>query len=631
MVDRALSQQLYDWLDSFEQALSGGDIEAVTSLFDPSECYWRDFVAFTWNIATLDGREAISAMLRSQLPFVRPLTLSAEGEAAEGPNGLVEGWFDFETDACRGKGYVRLKGGKAWTLMTAMQSLKGFEEPAGRRRSSGVEHRAIRDRKTWLEERKEQERSLWIKLQPYCLIIGGSQGGLALGARLKRLGVPTLIIDVLPRPGDAWRRRYKSLYLHDPVWIDHLPYLPFPDHWPVYTAKDKMGDWLESYCRIMELDFWGSTVCRKALFEEQAGRWHVSVERDGVPMAIRTAQLVLATGLSGIPNRPLFPGADKFEGVQLHSSDYVDGASLAGKRCVVIGANNSAHDICVDLWTNDAEVTMIQRSATTVVKASALKRLAERGPYSEDAIAAGIDVERADLLTASRPFRVQEGVDRANCQRIQREDSDFYSRLRATGFLLDFGEDETAIAGKYMRRASGYYIDVGASDLIIEGDIKVLSGLEVAKLRQNSLVLSDGTEVPADAIIYATGYGPMDGWVEMLISKEVAQKVGRCWGLGSGTAGDPGPWEGELRNMWKPTAQEGLWFHGGNLAQSRFYSLHLALQIKARMEGLQTPVYRPEPILRARLGPEPVPSLGESVRCETSSVNERNRGIAASS
>ena len=72
---------------------------------------------------------------------------------------------------------------------------------------------------------------------------------------------------------------------------------------------------------------------------------------------------------------------------------------------------------------------------------------------------------------------------------------------------------------------------------------------------------------------------------------EVAAKVGKCWGLGSATAKDPGPWEGELRNMWKPTQQEGLWFHGGNLHQSRHYSLYLALQLKARMEGIPTPVY----------------------------------------
>ena len=79
------------------------------------------------------------------------------------------------------------------------------------------------------------------------------------------------------------------------------------------------------------------------------------------------------------------------------------------------------------------------------------------------------------------------------------------------------------------------------------------------------------------------------------MSPAVADRVGKCWGLGSATTRDPGPWVGELRNMWKPTQQPQMWFHGGNLHQSRHYSLYLALQLKARMEGLSTPVYRLAP------------------------------------
>lgn len=144
---------------------------------------------------------------------------------------------------------------------------------------------------------------------------------------------------------------------------------------------------------------------------------------------------------------------------------------------------------------------------------------------------------------------------------------------------------------KYLRRGSGYYIDVGASQLIIDGKIKLKSRVQVERISENGVVLADGTELPADLIVYATGYGSMNGWAAKLISQEVADKVGKCWGLGSNTTKDPGPWEGEQRNMWKPTKQDSLWFHGGNLHQSRHYSLYLALQLKARMEGLETPVY----------------------------------------
>lgn len=591
------ADEFRDWLTVLETALNAREIDAVTELFASDECFWRDLVAFTWNIATMDGRPAIASMLRSQLAGIGEITVVPEGEANVSGD-IVEGWFDFETRSGRGKGHVRLRGGKCWTLMTALTELKGFEEPAGRRRVVGIEHKARKDRVTWLEERQRQAASLGVDVQPYCVIVGGGQGGLALGARLKRLGVPTLILEALPKPGDSWRNRYKSLYLHDAVWADHLPYLPFPDHWPVYMSKDKMADWLEMYAKVMELDIWCSTVCHGARYDEAAKHWVVTIEREGRKSELRPQQLVLATGLSGKPQTPSFPGAETFEGVQYHSSEHREGEALAGKRVVVLGANNSAHDICVDLWAAGADVTMIQRSPTTVIKASTLRRNGDLGPWSEHAREKGITTERGDLMVASMPFRPKERIDRANCEKYQREDAVFYDALRACGFMFDFGEDNTGIAGKYARRASGYYIDVGASDLIADGEIVVRSRVGVSAIKPRSVVLSDGSEIPADAIVYATGFGPMESWAEMLISKECSARIGRCWGLGSGTAMDPGPWEGELRNMWKPTAQEGLWFHGGNLAQSRFHSLHLALQIKARKEGLATPVFRPDPIKR---------------------------------
>ncbi|MEJ0023286.1 MAG: NAD(P)/FAD-dependent oxidoreductase [Alphaproteobacteria bacterium] len=602
MTGRIPLQEVRDWLSAFEKALTAQDGDAVAAMFAEVDASWRDLVAFTWNIATVEGRDAIAEMVKAQAGAALPVTITPKDDVTFA-DGMAQGWFDFETKTARGKGFVRLKNGKAWTLLTAMEELKGFEEPKGRRRPEGVEHKAVKNRVTWTDKREEIERTLGYETQPYCLIVGGSQGGLALGARMKRLNVPTLIVDALPKPGDAWRSRYKSLCLHDPIWVDHLPYLQFPDHWPVYTPKDKMGDWLEAYCKAMELDFWGSTRCQKAAFDEVTKTWTVQVEREGKLVVLRPKQLVLATGLSGMPMVPTFPGADTFEGVQYHTSQHVEAAGFNGKKCVVIGANNSAHDVCVDLWSAGADVTMIQRSPTTVVKVTALRRLVEEGLYSEGALARGIDQDKADLMVASLTHRMRESIDKINCARVRREDAEFYEKLAATGFMFDFGQDNTAINGKYMRRASGYYIDVGGSDLIIQGEIKVKSRVGVTEIKKHSVVLTDGTELPADLIVYATGFGPMDSWAEILISKEVRDKVGPCWGLGSDTEYDPGPWEGELRNMWKPTGQEALWFQGGNLVQSRFHSLHLALQIKARMEGLDTPVFKTQPIVRPALVP----------------------------
>ncbi|MEO0361423.1 MAG: NAD(P)/FAD-dependent oxidoreductase, partial [Pseudomonadota bacterium] len=265
------------------------------------------------------------------------------------------------------------------------------------------------------------------------------------------------------------------------------------------------------------------------------------------------------------------------------------GEAYAGKKAVVIGSNNSAHDICADLWEHGADVTMVQRSSTHIARSETLMDLALGALYSEEALANGIDTHTADMIFASLPYRILPELQIPIYAEMKERDKDLYERLEKAGFMLDFGEDESGLFCKYLRRGSGYYIDVGASELIADGKIKLKRG-QIEKITQTGAVV-DGEELPADLIVLATGYGSMNGWAAQLISQEVADKVGKVWGMGSDTTKDPGPWEGELRNMWKPTQQEGLWFHGGNLHQSRHYSIYLSLQLKARMEEIPTPVY----------------------------------------
>jgi putative flavoprotein involved in K+ transport len=178
-----------------------------------------------------------------------------------------------------------------------MVELKGFEEKKGERRIAGAEHGVHKGRKSWAEQRAEEQATLGYGVQPDVVIIGGGQGGIAMGARLRRLGVPTIIVEKNAKPGDSWRKRYKSLCLHDPVWYDHLPYLPFPDDWPVFSPKDKIGDWLEMYTKVMELNYWGSTTAKRAHFDEAAQEWRVVVERDDREITLRPKQLVFALGV----------------------------------------------------------------------------------------------------------------------------------------------------------------------------------------------------------------------------------------------------------------------------------------------------------------------------------------------
>ncbi|RPA12727.1 NAD(P)/FAD-dependent oxidoreductase [Gordonia sp. OPL2] len=582
------------WLADFSAALADRDIARVTGMF-ATDSFWRDLVSFTWNLKTVEGREQIADMLGERVADTDPHGFRTS-EAPTDDDGVVTAFIEFETATGRGVGHLRLRPDPetgddvAWTLLTTLQELKGHEEPSGPGRVLGAVHGSDPDRRSWAEKRDDEEAELGRTRQPYVLVIGGGQGGIALGARLRQLGVPSIVVDRHERPGDQWRKRYKSLCLHDPVWYDHLPYLPFPENWPVFAPKDKIGDWLEFYTKVMEVPYWSKTTCRSATYDEALGQWTVELDRDGETMTLHPTQLVLATGMSGKANVPTIPGQDIFAGDQHHSSEHPGPDRYAGRKVVVIGSNNSAHDICKALVENGIDTTMVQRSSTHIVRSDSLMEIGLGALYSEQAVASGMTTKKADLTFASLPYRIMHEFQIPLYDQIRERDKEFYSRLEAAGFDLDFGDDDSGLFMKYLRRGSGYYIDVGACELVADGTIKLEHG-QVDHLTETSVVLADGTELPADVVVYATGYGSMNGWAADLMGQDVADRVGKVWGLGSETTKDPGPWEGEQRNMWKPTRQPGLWFHGGNLHQSRHYSLYLALQLKARYEGIPTPVY----------------------------------------
>ena len=590
MLDTTAQDTVTRVLEDLEAAMAARDAKGAAALFE-AEGYWRDLVSFTWNIRTMEGRSAIGAMLEAQLGHVEPSGFRiAEGEVAAEEGGIASAWIEFETKVARGYGQIRIRDGAIWTLLTTMTELKGHEEPLGHERPLGARHGAERGAPSWAERREAEARALGREVQPHTVILGGGQGGIALAARLRSLGVPAIVIERNARPGDSWRNRYKSLCLHDPVWYDHLPYLPFPPNWPVFAPKDKIGDWLEMYVRVMEIPYWAGTDARSARWDEDAAEWVVTVVREGEEIVLRPKELVFATGMSGKASVPDYPGMETFRGDQHHSSRHPGPDAYAGRKAVVIGSNNSAHDICAALWEAGADVTMVQRSTTHIVRSESLMEVGLGPLYSEAAVEAGMTTQKADMTFASIPYAILHEFQIPVYEEIARRDAGFYEALEAAGFRLDWGADGSGLFMKYLRRGSGYYIDVGASQLIIDGKVKLAHG-QVERIAPDGVALEDGTELPADVIVYATGYGSMNGWIADLIDEETADRVGKVWGLGSDTPKDPGPWEGEQRNMWKPTQVPHLWMHGGNLHQSRHYSLYLALQLKARMEGIETPVH----------------------------------------
>ena len=402
------------------------------------ECYWRDLVSLTWNIKTVEGRDAIAGMLAKPAAFTRPSELPPQGRGRAAHGDVIGGVVHLRNRGWRGAcGHLRLKDGKGYTILTTMQELKGHEEKRGRTREKGIVHGATRDRRTWTDEREEEQRELGYSRQPYCLIIGGGQGGIALGARLKRLGVPTIIVEKNARAGDSWRNRYRSLVLHDPVWYDHLPYLPFPDHWPVFTPKDKMGDWLEMYVKVMELNYWTSSEAVKASYDPAAKEWTVLVRRDGQDVVLTPKHLVFATGSYGPPREVSIPGQKDFEGIQYHSARHqsADGpsrASAASCWAPTVPPTISAPTF----GRTEREATMIQRTPTTVVRSETLMDVAFGSLYSEEAVERGIDVDKADMIFASAPFRLMPALQKPLYEEMARRDADLIcsgSIRRASG------------------------------------------------------------------------------------------------------------------------------------------------------------------------------------------------------
>lgn len=172
MLDETPESRLDTVLARLNDALEKGDAEAAAALFQ-ADSYWRDLVAFTWNLRTMEGPDQIRGMLQAQLPAMKPSNFRLDpAEAPSGAGNVVEGWIQFETEVGRGYGQIRLKDGLIWTLLTTLTELKGHEEPSGTRRPMGAEHGHDPNRKTWKEKREQEAAELGYTTQPYVLIIG---------------------------------------------------------------------------------------------------------------------------------------------------------------------------------------------------------------------------------------------------------------------------------------------------------------------------------------------------------------------------------------------------------------------------------------------------------------------------
>jgi cation diffusion facilitator CzcD-associated flavoprotein CzcO len=566
------------WLTALERALQRESRADLQALF-VEHCHWRDLVALTWNITPHVGRDDVVAGLLQSHAKVRargfaiacgrtpPRRVQRLGRE------VVEAIFDFETAEGRGSGIVRLPvdaPDQAWVFMTSLQELKGYEEPIGTRRPTGAEGIRMFGGPAWAERRAREQA--FEDREPAVLVVGAGQAGLNVAARLRLAGVDALVIDALPRVGDVWRTRYEALALHNQVSLNHLAYLPFPPSWPKYLPKDMLGNWLETYAQAMECNVWTSTTLVEGRHDERTGAWSARVRRDdGSERVLHPRHIVFANGVVGAPKKAVAPCLDDFRGEVIHTHTFKSGAAWRGKKALVLGAGTSGHDIAQDLFCSGAAVQLIQRGSITVASVDAAG-LNHAVYYRED-----LPLADCDLIAASSTYPLLVRGYQLNVAKMQEIDKDLIAGLQARGMKLDFGDDGTGHQMKLRRRFGGYYLNCGASDLIVRGDIGLMQYENIERFVPEGVLMKDGRVESADLLVTATGYHNQQEVVRDILGPEIAEKVGQIWGIDH---------DGELANMFRPTPQKGLWFIGGGLAHARIYSHYIALQIKAREAGL---------------------------------------------
>ncbi|EHK24069.1 uncharacterized protein TRIVIDRAFT_58121 [Trichoderma virens Gv29-8] len=575
------------WVRDFEHALKGDDREALEKLF-VKDAWIRDLLSFTWDFRTLQGRDNVLNYLQNNhnasIGTIRLRDHGAFQPIFKKPYPdmqWVESMFDFESRHGHGKGMLRLvldgDDGDQWKcylIHFTLQEIKNHEEKTGFTRPEGYVDTAGGN---WQQRRERQKE--FLDADPAVLIVGAGQAGLSTAARLQQLGIPALIVEKNGRVGDSWRKRYKTLMTHDPIQYCHLPYIPFPSHWPLFMPKDKLADWLEAYASLMELNVWCNAELLNTSFNEATKVWTVTVKRfDGATRTLKPRHVVLATGNAGDAIIPHFEGIEKYKGAVYHGSQHKDASehpNLSTKHVVIIGSGTSAHDLCQNFHEcGAASVTMLQRGSSYILTAKKGLPMLHSGTYEEG----GPPTEDLDVNSQSMPIPVQFALNTFTAKAIKTVDKDIIDGLINAGFQLDYAEDGSGIYRKYITRGGGYYIDVGCSQLIIDGKVKVKPNPGgIKSFIPDGLLLADGSELKADIVVMATGYQTMRSTAQKLFGDKVASRLGKVWDLNE---------EGEINSIWRYSGHPNFWFMGGSLALCRTYSKMLALQIKASELGI---------------------------------------------
>jgi len=578
VVNRAIK-----WMNEFERVVAAQDRNGFGALLsDP--CYWRDLVALTWDTQQLYGEDAIAdgLLAAAQDRQIRSIRLDPNRPAPKAleSGGAAEFFLTFETRIGRCRAFVSgllddasATGFRAKLISTDLVEMF-LETPPQSQKMERYGYDPAHPGETWAQAR---ERLSATRTDPEVLVVGCGEWGASIAAELDRVGVPNLVIDAGQRGGGSWRNRYDSLALHTPLVRNNLPILHFPETFPAYLSKDQWADWIELYIKAMDINVWFETRLSNAVYDQETQLWEARLAMpDGSERVIKARHIVLAVGIGGSARIPNLPGLADFAGPIVHSSEFKNGASYRDKKVLVVGVSTSGHDIALDLYHHGAQVSMGQRSPATVCDIATAQVA-----FNSTSTVPLDEADQRSLANLTRPI-IEEFL-REYTKKTDELDRELHEGLRRAGMRVDAGENEYGWLYKTYTQLAGYYLNVGCSEVIVEGGITVMQMAEFEKFVPQGVRLHNGEIAEFDAIIMATGFESHSTVIETLMGAEVAEKVGKVGGFGD---------DGETRNLCRPTGQEHLWIGFGGIIDARKYAKVLAFQIKAEITGLAPTLIR---------------------------------------